>query len=211
MIIGNNGIRTRTTQVLISADKPYTRESGWSANFSYTYSHAKQNRDINEHYSFDEAVIGNYPFITSNSVAKHRFVGTGSFDAPWGITLSAKLTIATPLPYNGVLGAGNGVTYNYGESSYPIAGTVRGSKFLVGGKIWGYRDIDIQATKDFVISENDQTKFYIRFDILNVFNWKNFVDYTPTFNANGFSVQYNDTGNISFVPRTARFTAGFKF
>jgi hypothetical protein len=124
--------------------------------------------------------------------------------------MSAKLTIATPLPYNGVLGFA-GQTYNYGEGSRPVAGSVQGSKFLVGGKIWGYRDIDIQATKDFVISENDQTKFYIRFDILNVFNWKNFVDYTPTVGPNGFSVEYNDTGNISFVPRTARFTAGFKF
>jgi outer membrane receptor protein involved in Fe transport len=212
MIIGNNGIRTRTTQVLLSVDKPYTRESGWSANFSYTYSNAKQNRDINEHYSFDEATIGNYPFILSNSVAKHRFVGTGSVDGPWGITLSAKLTLATPLPYNGVLGLGNGYTYpQYGEGSRPISGTVAGSKFLVGGKIWGYRDIDIQATKDFVISENDQTKFYIRFDVLNVFNWKNFVDYNATLSADGLSADYNRTGNISFVPRTARFTAGFKF
>jgi outer membrane receptor for ferrienterochelin and colicin len=217
MIIGNNGIRTRTTQLLLSVDKPYTRESGWSANFSYTYSHAKQNRDINEHYSFDEESINNYPFLLSNSVAKHRFVGTGSFDGPWGITMSAKLTIATPLPYNGVQGVGGGVLYSYGEGSRPVDGVPQGSKFLFGGKIWGYRDIDFQATKDIVISENDQTKFYIRFDVLNVFNWKNYADYTPNFGMGGVDnttsnpVAFNKTGNIMFVPRTARFTAGFKF
>ncbi|WP_254779405.1 TonB-dependent receptor [Luteibacter sp. 329MFSha] len=216
MIIGNNGIRTRTTQVLLSADKPYTRESGWSANFAYTYSRAKQNRDIKEHYSFDEPTIFAYPFVTSNAVSKHRFVATGSLDGPWGFSFSAKLTLATPLPWNGTVGYGGGYIFPTGEANRPMAFTPPGSKFLVGGKIWGYRDIDVQATKDFLINENDQTKFYIRFDVLNVFNWKNFVDYTTNFGTNGVPamgtpVVFNKKGNIQFVPRTARFTAGFKF
>ena len=63
LIIGNNGIETRNTQLLLSADKPYTKESGWAATFAYTYTHATQNRDINEHYSFDEETIHQYPFI----------------------------------------------------------------------------------------------------------------------------------------------------
>jgi outer membrane receptor for ferrienterochelin and colicin len=213
MIVGNNGIRTATTQVLLSADKPYTRESGWSANFAYTYSHAKQNRDINEHYSFDEATIFNYPFITSNAAAKHRFVATGSLDGPWGFTFSGKLILATPLPWNGFQTCGTGCYYQHGEGSYPIAGIPAASKFLVGGKIWGYREIDLQATKDFVINENDQTKFYIRFDILNVFNWKNYADYSSNTGpgATGNVVAYNKNGNITGVPREAKFTAGFKF
>ena len=59
------------------------------------------------------------------------------------------------------------------------------------------------------------TKFYIRFDILNVFNWKNFNDYVTNFGEGGIPsnasrpVVFNKTGNIQFVPRTARFTAGF--
>lgn len=213
MIVGNNGIRTRSTQVLLSAEKPYSRESGWSANFAYTYTRAKQNRDINEHYSFDEATINNYPFITSNAAAKHRFVATGSLDGPWGFSFSAKLTLATPLPYNGTISCGTGCFYQNGESAYPFAGIASGSKFLVGGKIWGYRDIDFQATKDFVINDNDQTKFYIRFDILNAFNWKNYADFSTNTGpgAVGAPVVYNKKGNITFVPRTARFTAGFKF
>ena len=213
MIIGNNGIRTRSTQVLLSADKPYTRESGWSANFAYTYTRAKQNRDIGEHYSFDEATINDYPFITSNAASKHRFVATGSIDGPWGFSFSAKLTLATPLPWNG--NYGYGAIFPDGSQNIPSAYTPPGSKFLVGGKIWGYRDLDVQATKDFPIGEGDMTKFYIRFDILNVFNWKNFSQYTTNFGANGIPsnasdpVVFNKTGNIQFVPRTARFTAGF--
>ncbi len=97
-IIGNNGIENKTTQLLLSAEKPYTKESGWGATFAYTYTDAKQNRDINEHYSFDHATIHDYPFITSNAVAKHRFVATGSIDGPWDIVYSGKLTLATPIP-----------------------------------------------------------------------------------------------------------------
>ncbi|HEY4090838.1 MAG TPA: TonB-dependent receptor [Luteibacter sp.] len=213
MIRGDNGIRTATTQVLLSADKPYTRDSGWSANFAYTYSHAKQNRDINEHYSFDYGSISNYPFITSNAAAKHRFVATGSLDGPWGFTFSGKLIIATPLPWNGFESCGTGCYYSQGESSHPIAAVPAASKFLVGGKIWGYREIDLQATKDFVVDANDQTKFYLRIDLLNVFNWKNFADYTSNSGAGavGAPVVYNKNGNITGVPRTAKITAGFKF
>lgn len=213
LILGDNGIETRTTQVLLSAQKPYTQESGWSTSLAYTYSHAKQNRDINEHYSFDEPTIGDYPFITSNAVAKHRFVGTAALDLPWGISGSVKLTLATPLPKNAA--ACYGQIEANGASCVPMAATPSGAKFLVGGDIWGYRDIDLQLTKDFVISGD--TKIYARFDVLNVFNWKNYADsdYLVNWGANGElnsrPVAVNKKGNITFVPRTARFTIGMKF
>ncbi len=57
LIIGNNGIETRDTELLLEADKPFTRESHWGATIAYTYSNATQNRDITQHYSFDEPTI----------------------------------------------------------------------------------------------------------------------------------------------------------
>ena len=214
LIIGNNGIRTRTTQVLLSASKPYTKESGWSTTFAYTYTRSYQNRDINEHYSFDEATIGDYPFILSNAAPKHRFVTTGSIDGPWGFSFSAKLTLATPTPYNAI--ANYGLTGPNGESGIPKSFIPSGAgKFLVGGNIWGYRDVDFQATKDFKIWGD--VSAYLRFDILNVFNWKNFDDAAVITNygsggvLNSDPVTYDRHGNIVFVPRTARFTVGVKF
>jgi len=211
LILGDNGIATRTTQVLLSAQKPYTKESGWSTSLAYTFSHAKQNRDINEHYSFDYPSISDYPYITSNAVSKHRFVGTAAVDLPWGISASMKLTLATPLPKDDV--ACYGATFADGSTCVPLAGIPRGSKFLVGGDIWGYRDIDIQLTKDFVI--NQDTKIYARFDILNLFNWTNYADYNTNWGSGGVlndnPVSYNKKGNITYVPRTARFTLGLKF
>ncbi|WP_425605201.1 TonB-dependent receptor [Fulvimonas yonginensis] len=208
LIVGNNGIQTRTTQVLLSAEKPYTRESHWGATFAYTFTHAKQNRDINEHYSFDEATIGDYPFITSNAAAKHRFVATGNVDGPWGTTLSAKLTLATPLPYNGI-SCYPGVEFPTGTNCTPVAATPGGSRFLFGGKIWGYRDVDFQATKNFDLGHG--VTLFGRFDVLNVFNWDNFVDYLPVVANGQTTVSYNRTGNITFVPRTFKFEVGLNF
>jgi len=214
LIIGNNGIRTRTTQVLLSASKPYTKESGWSTTFAYTYTRAYQNRDINEHYAFDEETVGAYPFILSNAAPKHRFVTTGAIDGPWGFSFSAKLTLATPTPYNTI--ANYGAIGPNGEPGIPTSFIPSGGgKFLVGGNIWGYRDVDFQATKDFKLWGD--TSAYIRFDILNVFNWKNFDPGAVVTNFQGGGVvgnnpvTYDKQGNIVFVPRTARFTVGVKF
>ncbi|WP_130617089.1 TonB-dependent receptor [Dyella amyloliquefaciens] len=208
LILGDNGIATRSTQVLLSASKPYDKASGWGATFAYTFTHAKQNRDINEHYSFDYGTIQEYPFITSNAAAKHRFVATGNMDGPWGTVLSAKLTLATPLPYNGAA-CYPGVTLPDGSSCVPSAAVPQGSKFLVGGKIWGYRDIDLQATKDFDLGHG--MTLYGRFDVLNVFNWHNYSDYIATFVPGNTMVSYNQTGNITFVPRTVKLEVGLKF
>ena len=51
----DNAKATRTTQVLLALDKPYTRESGWSASFAYTYSHAKERLEFNGDYQLDYA------------------------------------------------------------------------------------------------------------------------------------------------------------
>jgi outer membrane receptor for ferrienterochelin and colicin len=212
LIIGNNGIETRTTQLLLSAEKPYTKESGWSATFAYTYTRATQNRDVNEHYSFDEATIHQYPFIDSNAAARHRFVATGVIDIPWGITLSAKLTLATPIPFNGI--ACYGATFANGSGCTPAAATPGGNgKFLVGGKVFGYRDVDFQATKDFDLGHG--MTIYGRFDLLNAFNFRNYTDVLVNWGSGGVPntnpAMYNPTGNITFVPRTIKFTVGMKF
>ena len=223
LILGNNGIETKTNQVLLSADKPYTRDSGWSATFAYTYTDAKQNRDINEHYSFDEATIHDYPFILSNAASKHRLVATGSIDGPWGLLFAGKLTLATPIPKNDL--ACYGVLQPTGSFCTPAAGTpgpggtggdphaVGGQSLGFGGKIYGYRDIDFQTTKDFDLTNGISA--YIRLDILNVFNFHNYSDYVVNFGGNGAPnpnpVSYYNIGNITGVPRTFKLTAGFRF
>jgi hypothetical protein len=212
MIISGNGIETRTTQLLLSADKPYTRDSGWGASFAYTYSDAKQNRAIDDAFAFDGATIGDYPFIRSDSVSKHRFVATGSVDAPLGLLLSGKLTLATPIPHNQFECYQSDTSFfPSGSRCSPVAAIPPGERFGVGGKIFGYRSVDLTATKNFDMSEG--LILYVRFDFLNVFNFKNLDGYInqPYGAFRDANVIYDRNGNITGVPRTMKVTAGFRF
>ena len=147
LIIGQQGIKTRATQVLLSAQKPFTKESGWGTSIAYTWTTARHNRDINEKYAFDRGLIGDYPTIRSNGAPRHRLVVTGSYAGFWGITFGGKITLATPTAVNDwypVMQA-SGYTLPTPQAAVPNAT----GKFLVGGKIFGYRSVDLQATKTF--------------------------------------------------------------
>ena len=203
LIIGNNGIETKTTQVLLSAEKPYTDESHWGATIAYTYTDSSTNRDTTQHYAFDEPSIGAYPFINSSAAPRHRIVGTGSYGAPWGFVVAAKLTLATPLPVDDV--ACFGMTYPNGSNCNPISATPK--------NFFGYRTLDLQVTKNFDIL--NYATIYARLDGLNVFNWHNYADTLNNWGANGVAnpnpVPYNTTGNIDGVPRTLKLTVGARF
>jgi outer membrane receptor protein involved in Fe transport len=206
LIIGNSGIQTRTTQLLLSAEKPYTDESRWGVTFAYTFTDAIQNRDIREHYSFDEETIAQYPFIRSNATPRHRFVASGTVRGPWQTTLAVKLTLATPLPENDracYLPAGQ--VFPTGSSCTPIAATPPDT--------FGYRDTDIQISKN--VDLGNSVAMYVRLDLLNVFNNANFVDYVKNYGNTGtlpaHPVTFNQTGNIVGVPRTLKLQAGVRF
>ncbi|MGH8190030.1 MAG: TonB-dependent receptor [Rhodanobacteraceae bacterium] len=209
LIIGNSGIETRSTQLLLYAEKPYTRASGWGVTIAYTHTNADQNRDVTQHYAFDQETIRQYPFILSNAAPKNRIVATGVVDIPWDITLSAKLTLATPTPLNGFINYNYPATAPNGANNLPVGGIPSGGKsFLIGGPIWGYRDVDFAAIKNFRI--NDGVVWYLRLDILNAFNYKNLIDVTTTY-PTFYPLAYNTTGNIIGVPRTFKFTMGVRW
>jgi outer membrane receptor protein involved in Fe transport len=203
LIIGDSGIETRSTQVLLSAEKPFTQESKWGATFSYTYTDAKQNRDILEHYAFDAVSIKNYPFILSNAVAKHRFVATSSYAAPWGLTLAGKLTWSTPIPHDALSCLTAPAVFEDGAPCTHFG--------YAAGSGDGYQALDLQITKDFAV--RDVASFYLRFDILNVTNEDNLVDYIDVTGANGLVTggRLNNIGNITGYPRTVRGSFGVKF
>ena len=209
LIVGNNGIETRSTQLLLYAEKPYTAESGWGATIAYTHTNADNNRDITQHYAFDQATIQDYAFITSNAAPKHRLVATAVVDVPWGITLSGKLTLATPTPFAGFINYTYPDTAPNGANNLPVAAIPSGGKrFLIGGPIFGYRDIDFAAIKNIRIS--DSVYWYLRLDVINAFNYKNLIDVNTTY-PTFYPLAYNPTGNITGVPRTFKFSMGVRW
>ncbi|WP_276967918.1 TonB-dependent receptor domain-containing protein [Metallibacterium scheffleri] len=211
LILWGNGLNTRTTQLLLSAQKPYTEESGWGLTVAYTYTHAKWNMDnqaMNNNYSFDEEFPSDYPYI-SEPVAKSRLVVAGTLKGPWDIAMGARLTLATPIP------AVNLACYsdpNTPSGCIPVAATPEGSHFLVGGRIWGYRDFSVQFTKNFKLYGLDA---YARADIINVFNWHNYSSYVYNYGSNGllnkYPITYDPTGTISGYPRYLKLTVGVNF
>lgn len=208
LIIGQQGIKTRSTQLLLSAQKPYTKESGWGTSIAYTWTNARHNRNINEHYSFDRGTIGEYPTIKSNGAPRHRLVVTGSYDGFWGITFGGKLTLATPTPGNDwscIAQAGNSNCM-----PTPAAGTPSGNgHFLLGGKIFGYRSLDLQATKTFKLAGD--TELYARIDIINVLNFDNFSNLNYVKQDGTLLVSYNETGDVIGTPRQVKAEVGFRF
>ncbi|HET7812382.1 MAG TPA: TonB-dependent receptor [Steroidobacteraceae bacterium] len=201
LIIGNSGIETESTQVLLSAEKPFSQESRWGATFSYTFTDAKGNRDINEHYAFDQVSIAEYPFIVSNAVARHRVVATGTYAAPWDMMLAAKLTWSTPIPRN--------VTACLATGVFPNGAPCTAVGYAADSTD-GYQSLDLQVTKNFQVS--DLAGFYLRVDLLNVFNHANLVDYVDVISPTGeVTGHLNPVGNITGYPRTVRASFGVKF
>jgi outer membrane receptor protein involved in Fe transport len=218
LIIGNNGLETKTTQLLLSLEKPYTKESGWGATIAYTYTDSKQNNDsadLTDQYAFDEETIGDYPFIASQ-VAKHRLVATGTIDGPWDLLFAGKLTLATPLPDNNLACPGGdgapGVPFPTGSLCTPQAAYPSGQPFLFLHNL-GERQIDLQITKNFDLTRGMTA--YARLDMLNIFNFKNYTQYIENWGSNGIlnshPVSYNPWGNIEGVPREFKFTIGFRW
>jgi hypothetical protein len=133
-------------------------------------------------------------------VPKHRLVTTYSHDLPWNIVVAGKLTLETPI---GVLGAAGCPTIctPYGGTTLEVAGRPR--------DILGYRDVDLQVTKNFDLPRD--TSAYIRLDILNVFNIYNFDANAATWNQSAKPPIYNVTGPIVGVPFTLKISAGLKW
>jgi outer membrane receptor protein involved in Fe transport len=210
-ILGSNGIESRNTQLLLSAEKPYTSESGWSLSLAYTLTDAEHNRKLDDNFAFDKATIDDYPFIQANEVPEHRFVAAGSIDGPWDTTFGAKIVLETPRPFNEIRDWGNRPPD--GSNAQPFTYTPPGTgKFLIGGDIWGYRTVDFQATKEFVLGDHRLTA---RVNLLNAFDYENFAGFNLINPGSGGvldpQVEVNEFGDAYYVPRTLSFEVGYSF
>jgi outer membrane receptor protein involved in Fe transport len=193
----DNAKESRTTQVLVSLDKPYTAESGWSASIAYTFSSAKERLVSNGDYQLDYAHPQLSPFVYSNQLPKHRLVAVGSIDGPWGFTVGGKLVVETAKPLTAFDGDGtappDGANYNYIKiSQYPT------------NKI-GYKTFDLQITKLLELPGHVSTQ--LRLDVLNLFNTKN---YGTLFDGYPGLPYYFTNGDISGVTRTFKLTMNIK-
>jgi hypothetical protein len=158
LILGDTVGETKTDSLLVKAEKPYTRESGWGVNIAYTFSDAKTtHRDWNNDiFDWNYGRAGARGWNRSILVDKHRLVGAGVVDGilPWGLALSAKATWASGLPRR-------------------ITSCAAGWSACINveGDAPEFRQIDLGISKSVTLGGY---RFALRGDILNVFNWTNY-------------------------------------
>ena len=201
LIIATNGIETRANSLQLFAEKPYTKESAWSATIAYTYTDAQENRTNtafnDEHYIFDYPTVAGFGWHRSTGVPRHRLVATGIAD--WmGFTFSGKLTLASPTAVE-ALNCHNVPDFNHCFFDPLVPkGTI------------GFKQFDMAVQKVFNLGSD--MKLRVRADVLNVFNWHNWNSFDtwrggPTdTNANFGNV--NGLG-INLPTRTFKLSAGF--
>lgn len=208
LIIARNGIETRLNSLLLSLDKPYSRDSGWGVTVAYTFNDAKENRsnaaNSDEHYLFDYPTLGK--FYRSIGIPRHRLVVTGIYDAPFDITLSAKLVLASPTSKDFI-------------NCFDVpAGSTNDSNcfadvFTPSANI-GFKQLDLAAER--VWDTGSNVSFRVRADFLNVFNNRNYIDY-DTFKGNptsGYNVNFGNRqsdSDIYYPTRTFKLSFGLNW
>ncbi len=203
LFLFDNAKETKTTQVLMSFDKPYTSESGWSASIAYTYSWAKEKLEFNGDYQFDYPFAEDSLTVLSSQVPKNRIVAIGTLDVPWGMNVGAKFVIESPKPLTNFNGIGtspgrtdppNGLNYNYHKISQEPPNTI------------GYLALDLQLTKSFEFGNGSAIQ--VRLDALNVTNHNNPDQFISNFPG---LPSYDRHGDISGVPRTFKLSLAFNW
>jgi len=203
LILADNEIETKLNQFLLSIEKPYTQHSPWGVTVAYTFSDAKENRlnaaQNDEHYNFDYPGLDGRPFIRSVGIPKHRLVAT-AFGDFWGMTFSSKLTLASPNPKDSTNCRDTVSTDNCFFDSFIPEGTI------------GFKQLDVALQKNW--DTGTDLQMYIRGDVFNVFNWKNYTDYDTwrgdPVNANPNFGSRNGNGTV-WPPRMFKLSFGLNW
>ena len=197
ILIGTNGINTDADSAYLKFGKRYTEQSPWSIDATYTFTLAEENRRFGEYFSLDFPSFDDYPVIRSAGVRKHRLVMAGTVDLPLDFTLGSKFQIASPA---------------YQQAFVSVAGDPNSRDVVAvendaNGDLWGFRQFDLSLTKYFNIGLiNDDTRLWVRADVLNVFDDRNYNGFDAVTGARNFN-NYSTDG----FPRTIKVSAGFDF
>ncbi len=196
LIIGTNGLETRANSLALKIDKPYTPASRWGMTFAYTYTDAEQNANTTSGGAFDYPDLSGFGWLASTGVPKHRMVATGVYEAPWGITLSGKLSLASPSPRQGTncLAGWDDCIIDY----YTPEGSI------------GFKQFDLAAQRTW--QAGDRLSFYVRGDVLNVFDSVNYDGRDDWFGAPGEPNPNLGRPTSQLLPtRTFKLSMGFNW
>lgn len=163
---------------------------------AYTWTDATENRIFSGNFSLDYPTIEGYGVHAAAEVPKHRLVVTGTYDLPWDVLFSGKLTLESDAPF---------------QYTDCLAGDNQCVLRRLKPEDSDLRQLDLSLTKQFRFGflPNDSS-FRVRLDVLNVFNrrnWRNF-DLFPG-NLDGPNPNFGSHQQDVYTTRTAKVSFGF--
>ena len=157
LFIGYNGSKARSKSLYLTADKPYTKDSGygWSAKLDLNDSEMLGSDD----WLF---TMNPFPYITgwnhSEGTEKWRFVASGIVDGPWDTKLSGLAVLSSGPAFRGFIAAGT--------NGAPAGRFIPGAYFPKE-KI-GYSQVDLKIAKDFTLPNSNVIT--VEGQVFNVFD-----------------------------------------
>ena len=168
--IGNSDGKAQYEAVYLTADKPYTDDSGYGFSTTLTISSARSNdprntNQIGDPFMFDEVTIGQQGWGPSVGMERWRFVGSGTVKIPFDIKLSTLVTLSSGSSYPGVV------------CNVPVSGGGTDC-YLTNFGIYrphgiGYKNVDFNVSKSFKMPWNRGQELSIYFQALNAFDFVN--------------------------------------
>ncbi|WP_416307877.1 TonB-dependent receptor domain-containing protein [Neptunicella sp. SCSIO 80796] len=193
LILGVNGGETRSTNLYVKLDHPHI--DNWDVQVAYTFSDSEENRVYSEVYALDYPSVEDYGWNKSVGVPEHRLVLTGGYDMPWDMYLSAKYTWASETTFQ-YLDCHIDNQHCYFDRVEPSESD--------------YSQLDISLSKEFGSEFMvEGSSFHVRFDVLNLFNTKNYRTFITGWDSDDFG-EPNPTAQTRGL-RQVKLSAGWKF
>ncbi|MES2860222.1 MAG: TonB-dependent receptor [Pseudomonadota bacterium] len=205
IVAADNTRETEYTALYVTAEKPYTSDSGWGVTFSYTGADSKQK--LNE-FNFDFPRTSDRPFVPNGGDIEHQIVATGIVDLPWGLQGSAFLTLTSGNPFNvndnSRIDEGPGFFQNFRQGFF---GQPEGEQFLIPNA-FAYRQLDLRLTKSIDVGVGE---LQLIAEVFNVFDYANFGGYDGFIPETGVNANFGNPGTTVGTPRSFQFGARYKF
>jgi hypothetical protein len=205
IVAADNTRETQYDAVYITADKPYTRDSGWGVTFSYTGADSKQSGN---EFNFDFPKDPQRPFVPNGGDIEHQIIATGIVDMPLGLQLSGFLTLTSGTPFgvndNSRIDEGPNFFQNFRQGSF---GQPRRSGFIIQDA-FAYRSLDLRLTKSFDVAGGE---LQLIGEVFNVFDFANFSGYDGFIPETGTNANFGNPSSTVGTPRTFQIGARYKF
>lgn len=174
ILFSNDLRRTWYDGYFVTLDKPYTPDSRWGANIAYTYSNAfdEVNDASGTAFAFDYVSPRDWYKFPATNYDRNRLVMSGTVGLPWSFRASSIITLGSGVPYD--IFTDQGAQFN--------AGRPRKFSFLVPGKWWAYRSVDLRIEWDAPAIANTVHVGLIAegFNIFNYSNYNGWENFFPT-------------------------------